>query len=83
MSDNPSTDIIIGALRIVGDNLMATDESSARVCRQAAHRLNKNKIQLQAANDSIEELKAHAEWLQAALSETEHSLDQIDNMECE
>ena len=80
MSDNPSTIIIEGALKIVGDNLLSTDESSSRVCRQAAHRLNKQKIQLQALGDALEETKARAEWLQAALSEAEHALDQIDQM---
>ena len=74
MSDSPSTDIIVSALKIVGDNLMATDESSARVCRQAAHRLSKLMIQSKALED-------RAEWLQGALSEAEDTLDQIDNME--
>ena len=83
MSDNPSTDTIMEALKIVGDNLMSTDESSARVCRQAAHRLNKHKGQIQALWNDLKRTETRAEWLQAALSEAEHSLEQIDNMECE
>ena len=74
MSDTPETSTIVEALKIVGDNLMATDESSARICRQAAHRLNKLRIQNKALED-------RADWLQGALSEAEDTLEQIDNME--